>query len=175
MRAPFYVLGAFCLLSGTASPLAGAFNADGIVSGITRQQLALTVARLGIPFSNVGDGQVNIMLPGTPWREATLGFCGNLLTTYRRNITSDVDYANTLARVFSVYGPPKVMSFRGDVATDLASGSGAMQSYVVTDWIMGDERVRLKSTFDWRINQGKLGRFQPASLLYETRSPCSVP
>ena len=29
MRAPFYVLGAFCLLSGTASPLAGAFNADG--------------------------------------------------------------------------------------------------------------------------------------------------
>jgi len=175
MRAPFYVMGAFCVLSSAASPLASAFNADGIVSGITRQQWALSAVRLGLPFSNAGDGQVMILLPATPWMEATLGFCGNVLTTYRRNIASDVDYANTLARVFSVYGPPKGMSFRGDVATDLASGSGAMQSYVVTDWIMGDERVRLKSTFDWRVYQGKLGRFQPANILYETRSPCSAP
>ena len=36
------------------------------------------------------------------------------------------------------------------------------------------DEAQLKSFFDWRIQQGNLGRFQPATILYEMRSPCTL-
>lgn len=163
------------LLAGMASAVAVAFDADGFRSGMTREQFGANAALLGLRVVNRPDGKVTAARPNAPpWLGATVGFCGNLLHTYTRSIGSDPDYAATLAKLFREYGPPKQMSFRGDVSTDIDSGGGTMQSYVITYWYRGDDRVRLKSYFDWRYQQGNLGRFQPATITFETRSPCSA-
>ncbi len=141
---------------------------------MTRELLAASAAPLGLHAKNSADGKLLLLNPAAAELEITLGFCGNLLTSYRRNIFSDTDYAATLARLFSEYGPPRAVSFQGEIATDQESGSGLMQSYVVTQWQRGDDRVELRSYFDWRIQQGKLGRFQPATLFYERRNPCAA-
>lgn len=179
MRVRGLIVAVFFLLAGVLSVPVQAFNADGIWSGMSREQVTFTAARLGL---RVGvqqglqgeGGKMVVANPGAPWLDATLGFCGKVLTSYSRNLSSDTDYAAALARVFAQYGPPKLMSFRGDVTTDINSASGAMQSYVVTEWLRGNDRVQLKSFFDWRIQQGNLGRFQPATILYEMRSPCTL-
>lgn len=173
MRVRRLIVAVFFLLAGVLSVPAQAFNADGIWSGMSRDQVALTAASLGLRVGMQGEKMV-VAIPGAPWLDATLGFCGNVLTSYSRNLSSDTDYATALARIFALYGPPKLMSFRGDVATDINSARGAMQSYVVTEWLRGNDRVQLKSFFDWRIQQGNLGRFQPATILYEIRSPCTL-
>lgn len=152
-----------------------AFNADGFWSGMTREQFTAHAARLGLQVVNRPDGKAIAARPNSPrWLSATAGFCGNLLNAYSRSIWSDPDYAATLTQLFRYYGPPREMSFRGDVSTDIDSGAGTMQSYVITNWYRGDDRVRLKSYFDWRFQQGNLGRFQPATILYETLGPCSA-
>jgi hypothetical protein len=179
MQVRFFVFGAvFLLIKVALSPSpALAFNVDGLWSGMSRSQVAVSVARLGLHASNGADGDIRLSTPVTPGSsglDANLGFCGDVLVLYRRNISSDSDYATTLSRIFSVYGPPITMSFRGDISTDLDSGSGVMQSYVITRWQRGNDRVELKSYFDWRIQQGNLGRFQPATLLYEMRNPCAA-
>lgn len=174
MRLRIFVLGAFCLLMGIASSSASAFNAEGIVSGMAREPLVASAARLGLHSKNRADGTLLLSNPAAPGLEITLGFCGNVLTSYRRNLFSDTDYAAALARLFSEYGPPRAVSFRGDIVTNRDSGSGVMQSYVVTQWQHGDDRVALRSYFDWRIQQGNLGRFQPATLFYERRNPCAT-
>jgi hypothetical protein len=56
----------------------------------------------------------------------------------------------------------------------MASGNGVMQSYVIAQWWRGDDHVELKSYFDWRIKQSNLERFQPATLFYEMRNPCTA-
>ena len=173
MRMRFFGIVACCLLTGLVSPPAVAFNADGVWSGMSREQLAASALRFGLLLRNEAPDRVSIAAPGASTPGATLGFCGKVLTTYTRNISSDADYAATLARVFGMYGPPRVMSFRGDVTTDIDSGSGTLQSYVITDWVRGADRVQLKSYFDWRIQRGNLGRFQPATIVYEMRSPCT--
>jgi hypothetical protein len=163
------------LLAATASPLAVAFNADGFWSGMTREQFATNAAVLGLRVVNRPDGKVMAARPNAPlWLGVTVGFCEDLLHTYSRSIVSDPDYAATLAKLFREYGPPKQMSFRGDVSTDIDTGGGTLQSYVVGYWYRGDDRVRLKSHFDWRYQQGSLGRLQPAAITFETRSPCSA-
>lgn len=175
MAARFPTMCLIALLAGTASQLAVAFDADGFRSGMTREQFAATAAVLGLRVMNRTDGKVMAVRPNAPlWLGATAGFCADLLHTYSRSIVSDPDYAATLAKLFREYGPPKQMSFRGDVSTDIDSGGGTMQSYVITYWYRGYDRVRLKSYFDWRYQQGNLGRFQPATITFETRSPCSA-
>lgn len=163
------------LLAATASPPALAFDADGFRSGMTREQFAANAALLGLRVLNRPDGKVTAARPSAPlWLGATAGFCGDLLHSYSRSIVSDPDYAATLAKLFHEYGPPRQMSFRGDLTTDINSGGGTMQSYVVSYWYRDNDRVRLKSYFDWRYQQGNLGRFQPATITFETRSPCSA-
>lgn len=163
------------LLVATASPLAVAFDADGFRSGMTREQFAANAALLGLRVVNRPDGEVMAVRPNAPlWFGATVRFCSGLLHSYSRSIVSDPDYAATLAKLFREYGAPKQMSFRGDLTTNMDSGGGTMQSYVVSYWYRGNDRVRLKSYFDWRYQQGNLGRFQPATITFETRSPCSA-
>lgn len=175
MSARFPAMWLIGLLAGTASPIAVAFDADGFWSGMTREQFATNAALLGLRVVNRPDGKLAAARPNAPPRlGATAGFCGNLLHTYSRSIESDPDYGATLAKLFREYGPPTQMSFRGDISTDIDSGGGTMQSYVVTYWYRGDDRVRLKSYFDWRYQQGNLGRFQPATIMFETHSPCSA-
>lgn len=173
MRIQIFVRGAFYLLAGMASSLAIAFNADGMVSGTTRDQLAANFVRLGLQVKNRADGTTLVSIPGALGQDALLGFCRNRLTSYRRNITSDSDYAATLYNLFRIYGPPGAINFQGKISTDMASGNGMMQSYVITQWWRSDDRVELKSYFDWRIEQRNLERFQPATLFYEMRNPCA--
>lgn len=172
MRRRIVVL-SICLSTSLVSPTVGAFNVDGLWSGMSREQALAGALRLGLQVRNEGE-RVLVAPPGAPWAAATLGFCGSLLSSYRRNLASDADYASTLSRVFAAFGPPRLMSFRGDVTTDMDTASGAMQSYVITEWVRGDDRVQLKSYFDWRTHKGNLGRFQPATIAYETRSPCNA-
>lgn len=163
------------LLAGVASTVAVAFEIDGFRSGMTREQFVAHATLVGLRVVNRPDGKLTAADPNAlQWPGATAGFCGNLLHTYGRSIWSDPVYAATLAKLFRDYGPPRKMSFRGDVTTDIDSGGGTMQSYVITYWYRGDDRMRLKSYFDWRYYQGNLGRFQPATITFETRSPCSA-
>ena len=140
---------------------------------MTREQFTASAAVIGLRVGRLPNGKMTAARPNAPLSSgAIVTFCGNLLNAYSRNIWSDPDYAATLAQLFRYYGPPKKMSFRGDVSTDIDSGGGTMQSYVITTWYRADDRVRLKSFFDWRFYQGNLGRFQPATITYEKRSPC---
>lgn len=161
------------LLLAAFSTAAPAFVADGFWSGMSPQQLAVTAAGHGLVARPAGAGQ---WLVGSPLPPRVLGafrFCGNRLASYTRNIQSDADYARTLASIFATYGPPRSMSFSGNVAT--GRSGGAFVSAGETVWWAGADRVRMRSFFDWRLHRGELRRRQPASVMYETRSPCSGP
>jgi hypothetical protein len=175
MSARFLAMWLVGLWAATVTPLAVAFDVDGFRSGMTREQFVAHAALLGLKAVNQSDGEVTVVRPDAlQWLGARAAFCGNLLYSYSRTIGSDPDYAATLTKLFRDYGPPRKMSFRGDVSTDSDTGAGTMQSYVITYWNRGDDRVRLKSYFDWRYYQGNLGRFQPATITFEARSPCSA-
>ncbi|MBI4740095.1 MAG: hypothetical protein HY777_00730 [Betaproteobacteria bacterium] len=88
---------------------------------------------------------IGVAVAGAPQASATQGFCGNAPAFYRRNIGSACGYTTTLSRVFTVFCPPRAMSFRGD------------------------GRVWLKPAFGRRFDQGWPGRFQPATIRYKTR------
>jgi len=132
--------------------------------------LLATAAAYGLVAQPGKAGRWFIGKAFSPSLMAEVGFCRNHLVSYRRNIQSDEDYANTLAGIFATYGPPRTMSFSGDVATGTAEG--AFRASGETLWVLGLDRVRMESFFDWRLNQGDLRRQQPASVLFETRSPC---
>jgi hypothetical protein len=165
------------LCAGMACGATGAmaFQADGFWSGMSREQLAATTLRLGIETREGPQGRFMATNAAAPWSGATFAFCGNALVAYSRNISSDQDYAATLAHLFGDYGPPREMNFAGDVSTDMDTGAGTMQSRALTKWYGGNDRIRLKSYFDWRFYRGNLGRFQPATILYEVRNPCLAP
>ncbi|MCI4680556.1 hypothetical protein K9U33_18195 [Rhodoblastus acidophilus] len=101
-----------------------------------------------------------------------VGFCGDILVSYSRNIQSDVDYARVLAGIFSVYGAPGKMQFSGDIEPGIAAG--AFRATGNTLWARGADRVSMASAFDWRLYQGRLFRQQPASVTFETLNPCNL-
>ena len=152
-------------------PVSGhAFFVDGIWSGMTRQQLAAAATAVGLTIWPTTSGRWFI---GTPWQARALGeldFCGDYLVSYSRDIHSDADYASTLASVFATYGPPRNMSVSGDVAA--GATAGAMRASGDTVWTRGPDRVKMKSSFDWRMHQGELRREQPARIKFETLNPC---
>jgi hypothetical protein len=148
-----------------------AFQVDGFWTGMSPQQLFTTAAAYGLVAQPGKAGRWFISTMYPPRAIAEVGFCRNYLVSYRRNVLSDADYANTLAGIFATYGPPRKMSFSGDVATGTAEG--AFRASGETLWAQGLDRVRMASFFDWRLNQGDLRRQQPASVLFETRSPCT--
>jgi hypothetical protein len=160
------------LLVGTL--LAGsvqAFQADGFWTGMSPQQLLATATAYGLVAQPGKAGRWLISTKYPLMVIAEAGFCQNHLVSYRRNIQSDEDYANTLSGIFAIYGPPRKMSFSGDVAT--GTSEGAFRASGETLWAQGPDRVRMESFFDWRMNQGDLRRQQPASVLFETRNPCA--
>jgi hypothetical protein len=160
------------LLAALWSGHALAFQVDGFWTGMSTQQLVAVAATYGLVASPGADGYWFVGT-STPQRVlGKFGFCGNYLVSYTRNIHSDADYASTLAAIFATYGPPRKMSFSGDVATGSVT-DGAFRASGETQWVRGDDRVRMKSYFDWRFYRGDLQREQPASVRYETRSPCS--
>lgn len=167
----FRIVTRSCLLLGTllAAPVQ-AFQVDGFWTGMSSQQLLTTAAAYGLVAQpgKAGRWLVSAMYP--PRVTAEVGFCQNHLVSYRRNIMSDEDYANILSGIFAAYGPPRKMSFSGDVATGTAEG--AFRASGETLWAQGTDRVRMDSFFDWRLNRGDLRRQQPASVFFETRSPC---
>ena len=167
-------MSAVCLVAAVSVPAESmAFEADGFWSGMSRAAVALRAAQFGLQTRQAPGGKwVAWRAYPAPVRE-TFGFCGNALVSYGRNIVSDPDYAATLMHLFSTYGPPQDMSFTGDVSAD--PGGGAFRSFGVTVWYRGRDRVKLTSYFDWHYQAGDLRRMQPAHLLYETRSPCSMP
>lgn len=149
-----------------------AFQVDGFWTGMGRQQLLTVAAAYGLVVQPGADGEwfVGTSLPARVLGK--FGFCGNSLVSYTRNIHSDADYANTLAAIFATYGPPYQMNFSGDVGAGTAAG-GAFRASGETQWERGPDLVRMESYFDWRLYRGELQREQPASVRYETRSPCS--
>jgi len=167
----FRIVTRTCLLLGalTAGPVQ-AFLVDGFWSGMSPRQLVATAAAYGLVARPGTEGRWLIATRFPPSVIAEAGFCRNVLVSYSRNILSDADYANTLAAIFATYGPPRKMSFSGDVATGTAEG--AFRASGETLWRQGLDRVRMDSFFDWRLSQGDLRREQPASVRFETRSPC---
>jgi hypothetical protein len=165
-------LAAQALLLGTClTAPARAFQADGFWTGMTTPQFLAIVGAYGLVAR---PGQAGQWLVGTRWPPAVVaevGFCGDYLVAYRRAIRSDADYAGTLAAIFATYGPPRKMNFDGDVATDTTAG--AFRAAGETLWGNGSDRVRMHSSFDWRVQQGRLRREQPATVQFESRSPCS--
>ncbi len=160
------------LLLGALLPGSGlAFQVDGFWTGMKTQQLVAVAASYGLVARPGAGGYWFVGTSIPPRVLGKFGFCGNYLVSYTRNIHSDADYANTLAAIFATYGPPRKMSFSGDVAG--SSGDGAFRASGETLWVRGAERVRMKSYFDWRLYRGELRREQPASVRYETSSPCS--
>jgi hypothetical protein len=147
-----------------------AFNADGFWSGMAKAEFVARAAQLGLRAVPGPGGRWAVARPNTPRALATFGFCGNRLVSYSRTISSDPDYASTLMQLFLTYGPPRHMSFTGDVSMD--DGGGAFRSFGVTLWYLGNDRVRLTSLFDWRMNRGDFRRRQPARITYEMRNPC---
>jgi hypothetical protein len=165
-----------CLLLVAWVPGVGwAFHVDGFWTGMSPLQLVATASAYGLVAHPGKDGQWFVGTAATPQLPARLlgefGFCGSYLVSYTRNIQSDADYASTLAAIFATYGPPRKMNFSGDVAT--GTTAGAFRASGETEWSWGGDRVRMESYFDWRLHQGGLQREQPASVRYETRSPCS--
>lgn len=153
------------------SPLqARAFSADGFWSGMTKAQFAVRAAQMGLEVrpGTRGTWTLARSYPPAVWGE--FRFCGNALVSYRRDIRSDADYASTLMQVFAIFGMPADMTFTGGVSTN--PGGGAFRSFVLTYWYLGTDRVRMRSFFDWRFQNGDFGRMQPASIRYETRNPC---
>jgi len=158
------------LLAALLSGHALAFQVDGFWTGMSTQQLVAVATAYGLVVRQGAEGYWYVGTASPPRPLAKFGFCGNYLVSYTRNIHSDADYANTLAAIFATYGPPRKMSFSGDVAG--SSADGAFRASGETWWGRGDDRVRMESHFDWRLYHGQLLREQPASVRYETRNPC---
>jgi hypothetical protein len=162
------------LVAGLSASGSGvAFQADGFWSGMSPQELAARASAYGLVARPAGGRQwlVGSLVPSRVL--GVFGFCGNGLASYTRNIQSDTDYASTLAAIFATYGPPRSMTFSGNVAA--GNAGGAFVSAGETVWWAGADRVRMRSFFDWRLYRGELQRMQPASVMYETRSPCTGP
>lgn len=159
------------LLGALLSGHAPAFQIDGFWSGMSTQQLVYVAANSGLVARPGADGYWYVGTSIPPRVLARFDFCGNYLVSYTRNIHSDADYASSLAAIFANYGPPRKMSFSGDV--EGSSADGAFRASGETLWVRGADRVRMESYFDWRLYHGQLQREQPASVRYETRSPCS--
>lgn len=138
---------------------------------MSAQQVIVVAAAQGLMAQPGQNGYVYLGAANPPRLLSTLGFCGNVLVSYTRNILSDADYARTLASIFAAYGPPRKMQFSGDVEPGIAAG--ALRAAGLTLWVQGADRVWMNSYFDWRLDQGQLLRQQPASVRFQTLNPCN--
>ncbi|MCK7492224.1 MAG: hypothetical protein MZW92_11930 [Comamonadaceae bacterium] len=116
------------------------------------------------------DGKWTLAKPIRPWSGGSSVSRQRARVVQLARIHSDADYASTLMQIFATYGLPADMTFTGGVSTD--PGGGAFRSFAFTVWILGSDRIRLKSFFDWRFQSGDFQRVQPASITFETRNPC---
>jgi len=151
---------------------AQAFHVDGFWSGMSTQQFVFVAHAHGLIARPGAGGYWYLGAAYPPRLLSKVGFCGNRLVSYTREILSDVDYANILAEIFSAYGPPKKMHFSGDVEPNAAAGSFRAMGYTL--WAKGPDRIMMTSYFDWRLYRGQLFRQQPASVRFETLNPCNA-
>lgn len=151
---------------------AQAFYIDGFWSSMTVQQMAYAASAQGLMARPGEAGYWYLSTGNPPHQVSKVGFCRDRLVSYTREIQSDTDYANVLAGLFRVYGPPSNMHFSGDV--EPGSTYGAFRAIGNTLWEKGADRVSMTSYFDWRLYQGELYRQQPANIRYETLNPCDI-
>ncbi len=138
---------------------------------MTTEQFVLVASAQGLTAQPGEAGYFYLGAGFPPLLLSRVGFCGNILVSYSRNIQSDADYAGVLASIFSHYGPPSKMHFSGDVEPGIAAG--AFRAMASAQWEQGADRVSMDSAFDWRLHQGQLFRQQPASVRFETLNPCN--
>ncbi len=138
---------------------------------MSSQQFAFVVTSQGLIAQPDEAGYFYLGAGSPPLLLSRVGFCGDILVSYSRNIQSDTDYARVLASIFSVYGPPSKMEFSGDIEPRL--DAGAFRATGSTLWLKGADRVSMESSFDWRLHHGQLFRQQPASVRFETLNPCN--
>jgi hypothetical protein len=161
-----------CLPFCTFLPRAAhAFYVDGFWSGMSTEQFVLVASAQGVTAQPGEAGYFYLAAASPPLLLSRVGFCGNILVSYSRNIQSDADYARVLASIFSLYGPPTKMQFSGDIEPGVAAG--AFRATGFTLWTKGADRVSMESYFDWRLHHGQLFRQQPASVRFETLNPCN--
>lgn len=149
---------------------AQAFHVDGFWSGMSEEQFAFAAAARGLTAQPGEAGYFYLGASFPPLHLSRVGFCGNILVSYSRNIQSDADYAQILAEIFSAYGPPSKMQFSGDI--EPGADAGAFRAASSAMWARGADRVRMESSFDWRLYRGELYRRQPASVSFEILNPC---
>ncbi len=151
---------------------ARAFYFDGFWSGMSAEQAVSVASARGLMAQAGVDGYLYLGAVNPPRVLSKIGFCGNILVSYTRNILSDMDYARVLAGIFGAYGPPAKMQFGGDVEPGIASGAFRAMGYTL--WAKGTDRVWMMSYFDWRLQQGNLYRQQPASVRFDILNPCNA-
>ncbi len=138
---------------------------------MSSQQFAFVASAQGLMAQPGEPGYFYLSAANPPRLLSRVGFCGDLLVSYSRNIQSDSDYARVLAGIFSVFGLPRKMQFSGDVEPGIAAG--AFRATGSTLWAKDADAVWMDSNFDWRLYQGQLFRQQPASVKFETLNPCN--
>lgn len=137
---------------------------------MSAEQFAFAAAARGLTAQPGEAGVFYLGASFPPLHLSRVGFCGNILVSYSRNIQSDDDYAHILADIFSAYGPPSKMQFSGDI--EPGADAGAFRAASSAMWTRGADRVRMESAFDWRLYRGELFRRQPASVTFEILNPC---
>jgi len=152
-----------------------AFEIFGYHSGMSKKEVATYTAMLGLdtwPGPNsawaVGNERARRM-------DIALGFCENVLVSYRRLITSDIEYFGILKEFGVHYGPPSTVKVSGGGEWS-AQGKTSFQSSFVMVWYRGDDRITLttypEGRMEWRQGMGSFRHASQPSLDFFTRNPC---
>jgi len=146
---------------------AGAFNVDGVRSGMTTEELVNHGARLGLEVKS-GDGLNYLMGKLSQYQiEGSFVVCNGRVVSYSKSVDFDADYANLAMDMIRRYGQPRVAATRMPLVQ-----STATIPQVAMTWLENEDRIELSFSPEVRDGKGALKMNRGAQLRYSVSNTC---